>query len=65
MKVEDFKRMCKELGLKEAADDDPIYSEGPSIIFLHRPSGQSSKADTDSTSKDVQNGSTTPPKSDE
>ena len=44
-------QVCKELGIPILSADHPIYSEGPSIMFVHHRPEQSAQKDTNSPRK--------------
>ena len=48
---EEFQELSRQTGIPIAPDDHPYYSEGPSVMFLHRTSEQSKNKDTASTPK--------------
>ena len=59
---EEFQELSRRTGIPIAEEDDPIYSEGPSVVFLHRMSGQSTNKATGLTRDGSQTSSDTPPK---
>jgi hypothetical protein len=60
--AEELEKYCKEHDIPVAPDDDPIYSEGPSIMFLPNTLERLREKDTDPTRETSQSDSDIPPK---